>query len=122
MQRGFEADEGYYIQNASAVAQKGELDLSIDPPPDLIVEVDINRSSMDKEPVFHSLGVPEVWRYKGDQLTILARTGTGYAQVPQSRVLPDLPIGRVVETLRQRTSVGETKLIREFRAWIRGKS
>ena len=48
MKRGFEADEAYYIRNAAAVAGKGELDLTIDPPPDLVIEVDMSRSSMER--------------------------------------------------------------------------
>ena len=91
----------------------------IDPPPDLVIEVDISRSSMDKLPLFHSLGVPEVWRYAGDELHVHVRGDADYIQFEESDVLPRFPFDKAREVLARRTSVGETQLIRSFRASIR---
>ena len=117
--RGFEADEAYYIQNAAAVADKGELDLEIDPPPDLVIEVDISRSSIDKMPLFHSLGVPEIWRYAGDKLSVYLRGHAGYVLSEKSNVLPRFPLDEAGQVIEQRTTVGETQQIRSFRTYIR---
>ena len=119
VKRGFEADEAYYIQNAAAVASKGELDLLTDPPPDLVIEVDVSRSSIDKQPVFRALGVPEVWRYAGNELEVFVRAYDGYMVVDQSGVLPRFPLAQAADLLRQRTTVGETQLICGFRTWVR---
>src|SRR5262249_38374776 len=65
LDRGLEPDEGFYIENASRVRNKEQIDLTVDPPPDLAVEVDISRSSKSRLPVYAALRLPEVWRYDG---------------------------------------------------------
>jgi Uma2 family endonuclease len=57
---GFEPDACFYLDHADAIAPDRPLDLAVDPPPDLVVEVDITRSSLDKFPIYAALGVPEV--------------------------------------------------------------
>jgi Uma2 family endonuclease len=121
VQRGFEADEAYYIQHTDAVASKGELDLEVDPPPDLVVEVDISRSSIDKLPLFYALGVPEIWRYAGDELCVYSRGNADYIQSEGSNALPQFPLDEARKVMQQRTTVGETQLIRGFRAFIRAR-
>jgi Uma2 family endonuclease len=61
--RGFEPDACFYLDHADAIAPDRPLGLAVDPPPDLVIEVDITRSSLDKFPIYAALGVPEVWRY-----------------------------------------------------------
>ena len=119
MRRAFEADEAYYVQNANAVVRKTDLDLTVDPPPDLVVDVDISRTSLDKQPIFHSLGVPEVWRFANDVLTLLVRDETQYRETTRSSILARFPLDKAREVLSQRTSLGETALIRGFRTWVR---
>lgn len=122
LQRGFEADECYYIQNAAAIRGRDEIDLAVDPPPDLAIEIDISRSAMDKFGIFGALGVPEVWRYDGRTILVYLRQESGdYAQVEQSAALPQLPISEVARFLEQRGSLGETQLIRSFRSRARDR-
>lgn len=59
-QRGFEADASYYLANSSLVAGRDEIDLSACPPPDLVIEIDVTRSSVDKLAVYNDLSIPEV--------------------------------------------------------------
>jgi len=119
VQQAFEADEAYYVRNANAVLGKADLDLSVDPPPDLVVEVDISRSSLNKQPIFHSLGVPEVWRFANDELTLLVREEMQYRETTRSSMLARFPLEKAREVLLQRGVEGETTLIRKFRAWVR---
>ncbi len=60
---GFEPDECFYFQNVEHVRGKHNIDLNVDPPPDLVVEVDVTSYSLDKLPIYASLGISEVWRY-----------------------------------------------------------
>jgi len=113
--RGFEPDECYYLQNAPAVRAKDEVDLSVDPPPDLVIEVDISHSSLNKFPIYTALDVPEVWLYDGESLRIYVRKGEEYIKSDQSAVLAQLPVDAMMHCLRQRATVGENQLIREFR-------
>ncbi len=64
LQCGFEADESYYISHEAQVRNKTAIDLSIDPPPDLVIEVKQSRPAIDKLELLAAMGVPEVWRYK----------------------------------------------------------
>src|SRR4029078_9338756 len=69
-QKGVEPDACFYVQNAKLVGTKDEIDFEVDPPPDLIVEVDLHQESLSKFPIYAALGVPEVWRYDGSSLRI----------------------------------------------------
>ena len=68
--RGLEPDQCYYIQNEATVRNCERIDLTQDPPPDLAIEVDITSSSIDQLAIYAALGVPEVWRYDGQLLTM----------------------------------------------------
>jgi Uma2 family endonuclease len=119
LERGFEADECYYIQHAAEIRAKDDIDMTVDPPPDLIIEVDISRSSLNKFGIYRALAVPEVWRYDGESLRLYALHDHDYIEVRQSRALPQLPIDKLADLLSQRSSFGETQLIRQFRTWLR---
>jgi len=38
------------------------MDLAVDPPPDLVIEIDIPSPSFSKLPIYADMGVPDVWR------------------------------------------------------------
>src|SRR3954447_26703253 len=73
--RGLEPDECYYVAHAADVAGKNKLDLKVDPPPDLAIEVEVEISPPDvaRVPIYAALGVPEVWRYDEQGLTPMRR-------------------------------------------------
>lgn len=89
--RGFEPDTCFYIQNAARVKGKEEIDLAVDPPPDLVIEVDITHLSFDKLPIYAAVGVPEVWRYDSQQITIFTLEDETYRPQAESTALPGLP-------------------------------
>jgi Uma2 family endonuclease len=68
LDKGLEADQCYYIRNEAIVRERDELDLEVDPPPDLAIEVDITSSSLDRMEIYAELRVPEVWRHDGARL------------------------------------------------------
>ncbi|MCA9247587.1 MAG: Uma2 family endonuclease [Planctomycetales bacterium] len=117
--RGIEPDECYYIQHADCITGKERIDLSMDPPPDLAIEVGITRSSAIKMGVYAALGVPEVWRYDGESVTliVLGKDG-GYVEAEQSPALPQLPFGELTRFLNMLKQSGQTKSIRAFRDWV----
>ena len=114
LKRGFEADESYYIQFAAQMRSNRDIDLSIDPPPDLVVEVEMTRSAIDKLRLFASMGIPEVWRYDGKTLWIGSLQKDKYIETEFSHVLPDFPVELASEFLAQRFEISETELIRQF--------
>jgi len=87
LQLGAEPDCAYYIQNQPKVAGK-TVDFSQDPPPDLVVEVDITHTDIDKNRLYASLGVPEFWRYNGQELKIYALQESQYVECDRSPTFP----------------------------------
>src|SRR3954454_19090485 len=79
--RGLEPDECYYLANAERVSGR-KIDLEVDPPPDLAIEVEISRSALDRMGIYAALGVPEVWRFDGETLRVAQLRADGtYADV-----------------------------------------
>jgi Uma2 family endonuclease len=119
LRKGLEADECYYLANADAVRHKDNIDLSIDPPPDLVVEIDISSRSMDKFPIYAALRVPEIWQYDGDVMRVFGLDNDRYAESQSSNVLPQAPLRLIAACVRQRTEKGETAIVTAFRQRIR---
>jgi Uma2 family endonuclease len=118
LDRAFEPDESYYIAHADEIRLKDEVDLLLDPPPDLVIEVEITSSAIAKLKLFAAMGVPEVWRHDGTRLTMLARSGDGYEPIASSIGLPGLTAATIDAFVARRFEMGETALIREFRAAV----
>ena len=70
LERGLEPDSCFYLANERRIRGKRELDLTIDPPPDLAIEIDITSSSLDRQGIYAALGVPEIWRFDGESLRV----------------------------------------------------
>jgi Uma2 family endonuclease len=118
--RGLEPDECYYVQNEPHVRGKGDVDLETDPPPDLVIEVELSRSALDKFVIYQSLGVPEIWRFDGTELKVHLRAKDGdYRLVDSSAAFPLLPLDGLQEFLSRWKTSGETRLVREFAEWVR---
>ena len=113
--KGLEPDNCYWITNELVMRDKEEVDLKIDPPPDLALEVDVTRSSIAKLPIYRSLGVPEVWRWRHETLAILRMDDAGeYQQQDSSTELPSFPFKVAIEVLTDREGNSDTTLIRQF--------
>lgn len=82
-----EPDNGYYIQNYALVADH-EIDLERDPAPDLVVEVDITNTDINKNGLYASMGVPEFWRFNGQEWKILGLVDGAYAERDRSPIFP----------------------------------
>ena len=114
LQRGFEADESYYIQHANELRGVREIDLSIHPPPDLVIEIDMTNSSIPKEQLFAAMKIPEVWRYDGEALWMGRLYDDNYQDLKQSVVLPGFPRELASKLLDRQVEENETVLIRSF--------
>lgn len=90
VRRGFEPDASFYIAHAPQVRGRTTIDLTRDPPPDLVIEIDMTHPSLDKFPIYTALGVPEVWRYNGHRAHMYRLIETGYTEVNASTVIPGL--------------------------------
>lgn len=120
LDRGLEPDVCYYLENAPLVRGKDKLDLDIDPPPDLAIEVEVSRSALDRIGIYAALGVPEVWRTDGESMTFLLLNDSGdYEEHSASGHFPAIRGDSLVPFLQERKELSEIALVREFRQWAR---
>jgi Uma2 family endonuclease len=118
--KGLEPDECYYIQNEAAVRGRDDVDLDRDPPPDLVVEVDISRHGVDREGIYAALGVPELWKFDGSRLEAwVLGPDRAYRRQDHSRALPELAMQDLQRFLDMRRDHDETTVMRAFRDWLR---
>jgi Uma2 family endonuclease len=118
VEQGLEPDECYYVAQEPKMRGKDTLDLSMDPPPDLVVEVDVANRSLARLPLYANLRVPEVWRHDKDGLHVLHLQADGtYVEQDHSASFPFLPLEVFREFLARRNESDETTWIRSFRAW-----
>jgi len=120
-QKGIEPDNCYYIQNEPAVRDRQELDLEIDPPPDLAIEIDITSSSMNKLAIYSALRVPEVWLYNGRVLKFYHLVETEYVECDFSIAFPFVSVAEMAGFLTRTQTMGEMALLKSFRNWVKGK-
>lgn len=118
MAQGIEPDQCFYIQNEAKVRGKKRLDLAIDPPPDLALEIDL--TSRTHTGIYAKLGVPELWRFEKGRLQINVLQDGKYIDVIESRIFPGLPLKATIEQYAvQIVQNGRNKTIRQFRSWVR---
>jgi len=120
LHKGFESDSAFYIARAAAMAGR-EIDPAIDPPPDLIIEVDVTSASLHRFPIFAAFGVPEVWRYDGSQVTFWRLEGGRYVEAASSTAFPPLTAAVATRFLDESRSMGSTEWLRRVREWARGQ-
>lgn len=118
MTQAIEPDSCFYIQNQAAVIGKNRLDMSVDPPPDLAIEIDLtSRTQLDN---YQILGVPELWRYTRQELQINVLQDGQYVESDFSSAFPGIPIIELVNRYVQQSRVsGSSQAIQAFRNWVR---
>ncbi len=116
--QGFEPDSCFYVQNEARVRGRKEIDLATDPPPDLVVEVDITSPSLPKLPLYARAGVPEVWRYDGERVTVY-RLGDDYEIAEASAVLPGVTGRDLTRFLEESGAQRRTLWLKGVREWAR---
>ena len=118
---GAEPDECFYLRRIEAVRGKKRLDISEDPAPDLVLEIDVTSSSENRLQVYADLGVAEVWIYAENLLSIQQLQDGVYMTVRSSQFFPNLPISEIAKFLQQSTTVDYLELVKSFRIWVRSQ-
>jgi Uma2 family endonuclease len=121
LERGTEPDACFYLQNANRIRGKREIDLAIDPPPDLIIEVAITNPALDKLSIYARLGIPEIWRCDGKEVKILRLSGNKYEVTNESDVLTPLTQAVLSEFLSQSKGMTTLAWRRRLRDWGRDR-
>jgi Uma2 family endonuclease len=123
---GHEPDGCFYVQTAPLIGNKIQLDFETDPPPDIVVEVDVHHDSRSRFRVYAALGVPEIWRYDGQAMTIyhLSEEGDGqeYVAGDTSAGLPMLSAQLLTEMLERMRRDGELSALLAFDEWLQSQA
>jgi Uma2 family endonuclease len=123
LERGLEPDRCYYIANEPRVRNKLYLDLQVDPPPDLAIEIEISSSVKPRMRVHAGLRVPEVWRFDGRTLSVHQLAGNEeYVVAERSRYFPFLPMQELVRFLKMHGTMSENALMDTFVDWVRDQA
>lgn len=115
--RGFEPDTCFYVSEAERVRGRKALELPEDPPPEVVIEVDISNSSIDKMAIYAAMGIPEVWRHDGKRLQFFRLDGEAYAQRAESEVLSPLTDDLASEWIQDSRSQSRSVWRKRIRAW-----
>jgi len=117
MTQAVEPDACFYIQNQAVIIGKSRLNMSVDPPPDLAIEIDLtSRTQLDN---YQILGVPELWRYRRGGLQINLWQNGQYLESVSSPNFPDIPIVELVNQYVQQSQIaGRTQAMQAFRNWV----
>jgi Uma2 family endonuclease len=119
-EKGLEPDQCFYIQNESAIRGKKRLDLAVDPPPDLAIEIDI--TSRTYPSIYAALQVPELWQFGRDAMQIKVLKSGQYTDVLESPNFPGLNLTEIIPMyLKQSETIGRNQLMKEFRQWVRAQ-
>lgn len=117
-QKGLEPDFCFYIQNREAILGKEEIDLEIDPPPDLAIEVDVTSSTKPQD--YNEISVPELWIDRQQTLRIYLFDGQNYEESDRSLIFPEVPVKRLIpEYVDRAWNAGSSVALREFEASLK---
>ena len=119
LQKGFEPDSCFYLHQPAAIRGKKRLSLTVDPPPDLVIEIDITNYTLNKLPIFAAVGVPEVWRYETDTLKIYQLTAEHYEEAAESAAFPGVRATDLTAHIAASQTLKRTEWLRQVRAWAR---
>ncbi len=97
--KGFEGDATFYFKNAEMLRKKTKIDLSKDPAPELVIEIDITHGSLPKFPIFADLGIEEVWRFDGESVRFHRLQGKTYKEIKKSICLKNVQSEKITELL-----------------------
>jgi Uma2 family endonuclease len=118
--RGLESDEYYWIRNEAKVRNLKKFDLRRDPPPDLVLEIDVTHSSLNRLAIYAALRVPEVWRWTEERLEVhVLNQERRYEIREESEAFPSFRRVDLIRFLKMGAIAGETAMLRAFREWIR---
>lgn len=119
LQSGVEPDTSFFINHADLMVGKATHDLLEDPPPDLVVEIDISRPRYSKKEVYARMGVPEFWQYNGEIFKIFSLAGSDYVEVVSSPSFPFIQSNDLESFLERSKNESHLSSLRNFREWVR---
>ena len=121
LKKGFEPDTSFYIEHADAIRGKKRLDLAVDPPPDLVIEIEVTEPLLPRLPIFSAMRVPEIWVCENDTVRILRLDRGRYREVKRSAALSPLSAEIISDFLQRRLKMKRPAWARAVREWAQAQ-
>jgi Uma2 family endonuclease len=118
LERGAEPDSSFYIKNELLVRNKENIDLEIDPPPDLVVEVEYSKPKIDKLKLYAAMGIAEFWCYQGQVLKVYILQDGQYIEVENSPTFAPVVVKEIPRFIAESKQYGQISTMRYFRSWV----
>lgn len=119
LQGGVEPDTSFFIRHAEQMVGKDTHDLLEDPPPDLVVEIDVSRPRYSKKEIYCRMGVPEFWQYDGKIFKVFELVGDDYVETESSVAFPFVRAGDLAAFLERSKTESNLAILKSFRECVR---
>ena len=114
---GIEPDYCFYIDNWEVAAGKQRINWQVDPPPDLVIEVDVTSFTQVED--YLSYRIPEVWLLKQQTLQIYHLQAGAYVVRSDSRYFPGIDVADLTARCFEAAYARNTgSAIRTLRKWL----
>ena len=121
--RGAEPDACYYVASAARIIGRKQIGIDTDPPPDIVVEMDVTNESVGKFSIYAAVGVGEVWHVEdGDTAHFLQLAGSEYRAISESASFPGLTADLLARALAESKIAGQTASLKTFRQQWRSRN
>jgi Uma2 family endonuclease len=118
--KGLEADQCYWIANEPLLRTKKRIDLRVDPPPDLVIEIDVMHSVVNREKIYAALGVPEMWVLSRDaRVTAFSRDNGAWRAIERSLSFPFLRVADLDPFVARIGVDDDTSVLADFAEWLK---
>lgn len=118
LRRGLEPDCCFYVQNADKIIGVRRIELANDPPPDVVVEVDVSHASDSKFKIYAGMKVPEFWLYDGREMRMYQLVDDRYVLINSSLAFPVLTGEVITRFVTHALKDGQTAALKSFRQWL----
>ena len=123
-ERGIEADQCYLFSQeklAAAAKSRGSIDVTNLPNPDLVIEVDLSPSQIDRPGIYAAMGVAEVWRFDGKILTIHRLSSSGRYDEVEASVFVQIRPEQALRWLVDEDASDEVAWLERLASWLRNE-
>ena len=121
LKKGFEPDTSFYIEQVERIRGKKRLDLAVDPPPELVIEIEVTEPLLPRLPIFAAMRVPEIWVSESDTVRILRLDRGRYREVKRSAALSPLSAEIITDFLQRRLEMKRPAWARAVREWAQAQ-
>ena len=117
LERGFEPDSSFYLGENAELMRYRDRFLETDPPPDLVFEVDVTHSSVDRFALMAAFGVKEIWQSEKKRLKILHLENGEYVERKESTILPNVTSAVLNDFVASSKTQSRAAWRKEIREW-----